>query len=323
MLELRDLRMVQAIHAQGSLARAARILNIGQPALSRSLAALEARLHGVLFERSRRGVTPTNLCRTLLADGAEIITRMEQLDRRLSGQSETQAGTLRVVAGGYLSETVGIVAAARMLSGFPELRMRLTTANWIDVPRAVREREASIGLLDTRELGEPDDLLVERMPALAGIFVARPDHPLAGVAGLDLADIMAWPLVQFERIPRAVLQIVHLAREEARARGRLHPIFPAMIHESPTVALAALDHSDAITTVTAAMAAPLVRSGKLAALSWRGAWVSVHGGILRARHSRPSEAEQAFLDLVRSASREAEALGCELLGELGLHAATG
>jgi DNA-binding transcriptional LysR family regulator len=33
MLEVRDLRMVRAIHEQGSLARAARVLGVGQPAL--------------------------------------------------------------------------------------------------------------------------------------------------------------------------------------------------------------------------------------------------------------------------------------------------
>ena len=55
MLEVRELRLVQAIEAHGSLARAARVLATSQPALTRSLAALEARLRGPLFERGPRG----------------------------------------------------------------------------------------------------------------------------------------------------------------------------------------------------------------------------------------------------------------------------
>ena len=69
---------------QGSLVRAARVLGIGQPALSRSLAALEVRLRGPLFERSCRGVMPTNLGRALLAEADDILYRLEQLDRHLA-----------------------------------------------------------------------------------------------------------------------------------------------------------------------------------------------------------------------------------------------
>lgn len=53
MFEVRDLRMVRAIHEHGSLVRAARVLGIAQPALTRQLAA-GGRLRGPLFERSPR-----------------------------------------------------------------------------------------------------------------------------------------------------------------------------------------------------------------------------------------------------------------------------
>src|SRR5512139_1896262 len=71
MFEVRDLRMVRAIHEHGSLVRAARVLGIAQPALTRQLAALEARLRGPLFERSPRGVTTTDLGRAVLTDASE------------------------------------------------------------------------------------------------------------------------------------------------------------------------------------------------------------------------------------------------------------
>ena len=43
-------------------------------------------------------------------------------------------------------------------------------------------------------------------------------------------------------------------------------------------------------------------------------------GILHLRGHRPGEAEGAFLDLLRTADREAEARALRLLGELGLPA---
>ena len=46
MIEVRELRLVKAIDDHGSLVRAARVLGIAQPALTRALARLEARLRG-------------------------------------------------------------------------------------------------------------------------------------------------------------------------------------------------------------------------------------------------------------------------------------
>ena len=72
MIEVRDLRLVEAIHENGSLIRAARVLGVAQPALTRSLAVLEAKLGGQLFERNHRGVIATNLARAILADSAPM-----------------------------------------------------------------------------------------------------------------------------------------------------------------------------------------------------------------------------------------------------------
>ena len=55
MIDLKDIRLVQAVAEHGTLVRAARILGVSQPTLTRSLAVLEAKLKGPLFERRRHG----------------------------------------------------------------------------------------------------------------------------------------------------------------------------------------------------------------------------------------------------------------------------
>lgn len=318
MLEVRDLRMVQAIHEQGSLARAARVLNMGQPALTRALATLELRLQGPLFERSRRGVLPTDLCRALLPGGGEILRQIEQLGQHLTEARGAQTQTLTVAAGGYAAESIAIVAAARMLAVHPTVRLRLLATNWADVVRMVREREVSVGVVDLSALGEAQDLDVETLLPQPGVIVVRAGHPLAGKDGLCVADIFAWPLIMMGRMPRRVQAPLTQAREQARAAGPVHPAFPALIHESPTVALRAVRHSDAIAAVTLSIAADALRSGDLVALRWRAPWMSVRWGIIRPRHRRPTEAEEAFLDLLRTADRESLQLAEAFLAEIGL-----
>jgi LysR family pca operon transcriptional activator len=321
MLEVRDLVLVRAIADHGSLARAARVLAVGQPALTRSLAGLEGKLRGQLFERNRRGVVPTDLCRALLAEAGEILARLEQLDRHLAEVRSPRTETLTVIAGTFTAETVAIAAAARMPEVQPGTRLRFTAANWAEVPRAIRECEAAIGIVDLGELGEAPDLLVEPLQTLPGVFVVRPGHPLTKQGPpLTLARIVAWPLISPGRMPRSMQEPLVLAREQAREAGLVHPAFPALILESPTLAQLAVQGSDAVAAVTVAIAERAVRAGLVVALPWRAPWMAVRHGILRLRGRRQTEAEAAFLDLLRGADREAGIGSARFLAEFGFQA---
>lgn len=304
MLEVRDLRLIQAIAEHGSLVRAGRVLGIAQPALTRRLAALEARLRGRLFERSRRGVIATDLGRAVLAEAADILGRLAHLDRHLAAVRGDQTSELAIAAGAYVGESVAMAAAARMLAQYPATRIRMLSMNWTEVPRAVIDREAPIGLLDLRGLPDDPGLVVEPLRPQPGVFVVRSDHPLTRLAHPVLADIMAHPLIFIGRVPRHVQAPMAAAREAARAAGAMHPAMPALVHESPTVALGVLRHSDAVAAATFPIAASALRSGEIVALPWRAPWLSVHPGILRLRNRKPAEVEQAFLDLLLTADRE-------------------
>ena len=304
MIEARKLRLVKAIDDHDSLVRAARVLGIAQPALTRALARLEARLRGRLFERSRRGVIATDLGRAIIAEGGAIL---ERLDRHLAEARGTQTHDLDVIAGAYMAETTCLTAAARMLSAFPNTRVRLVSANWTEVPAAIREREAPIGVMDLRGFVADPALVVEKLHPQPAIFVARAGHPLAERSSVSLADIMSYPLAFIGRAPREV-QAPHIAaREEARRLGQPHPAFPALVHESPTVMLKLLPQCDAIAGVSVTMAMDALRHGDIVALPWqRAPWASIHPGIITLRNRILGAAEQAFLELIREADQKAE-----------------
>ncbi|MBM3627668.1 MAG: LysR family transcriptional regulator [Alphaproteobacteria bacterium] len=174
-MEIRDLRIVKTIAEHGTLVRAARVLGTAQPALTRSLAAIEARLRGKLFERTRRGVVLTDLGRTVMAEAGEILQRLERLGERLDAVRGDQVRELRILAGPFVGESIGVMALARMIARHPEVRMRLATSNWAEIPRAILEREASVGLLALQDLDEDPNLHVERAPAARR--VPRPPRP--------------------------------------------------------------------------------------------------------------------------------------------------
>ncbi|MCA3313416.1 MAG: LysR family transcriptional regulator [Roseomonas sp.] len=75
MIEARKLRLVKAIDDHGSLVRAARVLGIAQPALTRALARLEARLRGRLFLNAAGAVrSPLTLAAPSLPKAAPFWT---------------------------------------------------------------------------------------------------------------------------------------------------------------------------------------------------------------------------------------------------------
>jgi len=204
MFEMRDLRLVLAISEHGTMVRAARVLRAAQPALTRQLASLESRLRGPLFERTPRGMLPTDLGRTVIAEATVILDRLKQLESRAAEVRGDQVRDLTIVAGAFMAETLAMVAASRMLALYPRVRVRLNAANWAEVPAALHAREATLGLFDLRSLGDDPAFEVERLRPHPGIVVVRPDHPLLTRDGVSLPDIVAYPMVFIGRVPTEV-----------------------------------------------------------------------------------------------------------------------
>ncbi|MCU0985740.1 MAG: LysR family transcriptional regulator [Acetobacteraceae bacterium] len=322
-MDLRDLHLVRAIDEHGSLVRAARALGLSQPSLTRGLAALEARLKGPLFTRTARGVIATDLGRAFLADAAEVLARMGDMERHLAEARGGQVRDLVVVGGHYAMETIGLPAAARMLAALPAIRVRAASMTWTGLQGALLSREAHLCLGDLRGIRLDPGLEVERLSPLPGIFVVRPGHPLAGRASITLPEVLAYPLITIGHLPREVQAPLITAREAARAAGALHPAFPALVQEGPTAAMALLAHCDAVAPVPVALAAGRLTAGEVVALPWRAPWLSVHPSVIRPRGRRPSEEEACFLDHLRAASAEAEIDAAAWCARLGLPAECG
>jgi DNA-binding transcriptional LysR family regulator len=317
MLEVRDLELVEAIITHGSFARAARVLGVGPPALTRQVAALEHRLGGALFLRGHQGVEQTDLCRALVADAGDLLARFRALNARLGQVRGSQEREITVVAGGYAVETVGMAALARMLARRPRVQVRFTAVNWMQALARLRDREAELAILEVSEFGTEPDLVIEPLRGHPGAFAGRTGHPLAGRLGLALADILAFPLCFVARMPDRILQPLVRARETAQEAGGASPTFPAAIVESPVTALLATRASDAVVAVTGSVAAPWLRGGEIVFLPWHEPWFATNFGIVHLRARPPSAAAAMFIECLRQADREAEADDAMLLATVG------
>src|SRR5215471_17714188 len=99
-MKLDDLRSLLAVHESKSFSGAARRLGCSQPAVSQHVAQLEADLGLRLFERERRGVSPTAAGEVLLRAAAESLSTLEHALQRVTALRDGQAGSLVVTTGG-------------------------------------------------------------------------------------------------------------------------------------------------------------------------------------------------------------------------------
>jgi DNA-binding transcriptional LysR family regulator len=82
----------------GSFSAAARLLDIGQPAVSKAIAQLEDRLGVRLLLRSTRGLTPTEAGQAYYEQARRAIEQADEADFAAKGAASRLAGRLRVTA---------------------------------------------------------------------------------------------------------------------------------------------------------------------------------------------------------------------------------
>lgn len=87
-MDLKQLRYFLAIRDQNSINRAAAVLNVAQPAVSRQIRKLESELNTRLLERSAAGVRLTKSGEVLSELSDEIFERIDEIRDRIGGQSD-------------------------------------------------------------------------------------------------------------------------------------------------------------------------------------------------------------------------------------------
>ncbi|WP_202413838.1 LysR substrate-binding domain-containing protein [Duganella sp. CY15W] len=196
-IKLKPLLIFDRVLASQSIARAARELNLTQPAVTKAIQELEADLGVELFERTNRGVVPTCYA-ALLGDRVKaVIAELRYLTDELNSFRSGESG--HVVIGTLIS------ASARLL---PSAIARLK-AERPGVLVTVREgpTDRLFPALATGEL----DLVVGRLPEadlpLARMYSFRHTelysealcavvwrgHPLASQSKIALKQLLDWP----------------------------------------------------------------------------------------------------------------------------------
>ncbi len=188
-----QLRAFHAVATYGGFSKAARQLNISQPAISDQVRKLEGWFNIRLFERKRRSVVPTELGFRLF----ELTKRMFELEKEamelLSESEALRTGSLRMAADAPL-HSVNLIGAFR--KAYPGISIKLSIGNGDEVLSALYEFNADIAVL----ADVPEDDQFQIIPLRTDPLVAFVDnsHPWADRKKITLKELCTSPLVMRE-----------------------------------------------------------------------------------------------------------------------------
>lgn len=118
-MDLKQLTGFVQVAELGSFTRAAAVLRVAQPALSRQVRALEVELRQTLFERNGRGVTLTPAGTRLLAHGRGILQQVQRAVQDLEELRGTATGMLSIGLPPSLSRTLTAPLVEAFRERFP------------------------------------------------------------------------------------------------------------------------------------------------------------------------------------------------------------
>lgn len=189
MIEIRHLRIVDAIHRAGTVTAAAKLVHLTQPAVSHALAELETRLGVRLFERARRRMVATAEGRRLQATAERVLAEVADAEHDLKRYRDGVTGVLRLATECYTCYHWLPPLLQRFHEAFPDVEVALA-------PEATQAPLAAVAA-DRLDLAvvhsKPTDraLTATRLFTDELVLVVPPDHRLAGrdfVLPEDLAD---------------------------------------------------------------------------------------------------------------------------------------
>ncbi|WP_418378598.1 LysR family transcriptional regulator [Acidaminococcus sp.] len=196
-MELRSLRYFLAAAQEENMTKAAAVLHLTQPTLSRTLMELEHELGKTLFIRSKKGLILTEAGRLLQHRAEEILSLVDRTEGEMKKDQEI-SGDIYLAAG----ETDSLRDIAMMMSelqqAYPRLRLRTNSGDTLFVLESLDKGLADFGLVFEVLHDERYKSLPIKKKERWGVLMKK-DHPLAQKQSICAEELMAYPIILSEQ----------------------------------------------------------------------------------------------------------------------------
>ena len=193
-MDLIGLETFVCVAEAGHFSRAAALLHLSQPAISKRIAALEQQLNVTLFDRLGRQLHLTEAGRALLPRARRILAEVAESERALSRLGQQISGSLRL----GISHHIGLHHIPDILrqysQDYPEVTLDIRFVDSEEACHAILQGQLQLAVVTLPP--QPAPALTCRIlwPDPLSVIVAT-NHPLAHRTDITLADLARHPAI--------------------------------------------------------------------------------------------------------------------------------
>ena len=224
-MKLHDLHILMAVVQAGSMNKAAAVLNMTQPAVSRSIAELERTVGVSLLDRNARGVEPTAYGRALLGGGTAVFDDLRQALKDIEFLADPTAGEVRIGCSSILATSFVSAVIERLSQRYPKVVFHFVIASIEVLHHELSERNVDVVI--AQRLGPIADerLDFEFVFDTSYVVAAGAQNPWVRRRRISLAELVneSWTL------PPRTSALGSIATEAFRASGLDYPSTTAFV----------------------------------------------------------------------------------------------
>jgi DNA-binding transcriptional LysR family regulator len=199
-MDLRKLRYFLTVAEERNLGRAATLLHISQPPLTRQIHQLEQELGVQLFNRTPKGMELTEAGTLLAQEARNIFSLVQQASEKTQRASQGRLGRLDIaVFGSGILDTIPRLLL-RFKQDYPEVKVVLHTMEKEEQIQALRQHRITVGF--NRMLKPLPDLTSELVSKEKLLLAVNENSPLATAPVITLRELADYPMVLFSSSSR-------------------------------------------------------------------------------------------------------------------------
>ena len=291
-LEVRHLQMVQAIHEEGTVTKAATRLHVTQSALSHQLLGIEDRLGASLFQRVGKQMIITPAGERVLSAGAIVLSELQRAEHDISNERTRRDGIIRVSTECYTCYHWLPAHIRQFNVQWPHVEVRIALDATHRPHQALLDGKIDVGIVCNRW----KNAKLSYAPLFKDelVVIVNPQHRLANHAFASAADFKDEHIIAYD-VPRDELALFREVLTPAGVTPR------ALSHVQLTEAIIEMVKGDlGIAALAYWAVAPHVHAGTIVAVPLTKEGLQREWSAVTVRSRSVPECIKSFVERLRS-----------------------
>lgn len=194
-MEMNQIEAFVTIAQIQGFSRAATMLHLSQPAISRRISLLERELGITLFERVHGGALLTEAGQVFLPYARQVLAAASDGIEAIKALDQQEQGTIKLAIVGTLASTNLTTRLLQFRKAYPQVRLLLRTARSNEVSEMIQSGEVHLGL---RYFADPNPQIVSQLVEEEPLVVAcSAQHSFTDGLPSEASQLTGIPWVSF------------------------------------------------------------------------------------------------------------------------------